>query len=213
MREMTIRTESGFTILEVLIAAAISAVVIGVAVGALYMGSKASNYGNAYSDLEQDARRAMGWMTRELRQSGVENSVDMNGTLILRLYYLQWSGFPVPTHPNCAYFRISNGYDNATDTIIWSPFRIFYFRYEPAEYFGVQGKDDDGDGVVDEGEIIFNDYSRNIWRPIATNVKDTFRITRNAAGNELTIYLPLERRMADGTVVSYELTDKVHLKN
>ncbi|MCQ9208038.1 MAG: prepilin-type N-terminal cleavage/methylation domain-containing protein [Omnitrophica bacterium] len=103
------KKSSGFTLIEILIAALISLILLAALFLIFFTGNSSWQMGNVRIELQQDLRRAMDWTSDELRQSG--SSVI--------------SGVPSDGTPyNTITFRIPTGVTGTT--ISWDPTQIQY---------------------------------------------------------------------------------------
>jgi len=83
-------------------------------------------------------QRTLQRVTRELEFSGLGAMTPRNASPL-------WAD-----HLN---FRICRGYDDGAAAVAWSGERLLRFEYEPGE--GDDGADNDGDGLIDEGQLVW----------------------------------------------------------
>jgi hypothetical protein len=124
----------GFTLIEVGISLGILVVLL-IAVGRVVLaGSRAFRAGSARNAVVMKARRALDRIADELTMAGLGNMT------------------PVPTFPNyCSGLDVSTPTGLVGGTVQFGSVTRILLRPDPAD--PVNGADDDGDGLVDEGFV------------------------------------------------------------
>ncbi len=131
----------GFTLIEIAIAAGILGLVIGALTGVLDSTRKTYIQGSTQVRAQSDARRAMDRIATELENGGL-------GTLIPN---------PIGIAATDLVFQVATGVDPLTSAVTFDNSSRLMFAYETGETNN--GLDDDGDGLIDEGRVIFTrDY-------------------------------------------------------
>jgi hypothetical protein len=101
----------GFVLAEFIMVVLIFSMIMGGIFGILTVGRQSWHTGSIQVELQQQARRAMDWMVREIRQSGLDYAPEHPGEVI----GLADDGL---VH-NTITFRMSQGWDNINDWIDW----------------------------------------------------------------------------------------------
>lgn len=210
--------ERGFTMLEVAIATAVLSTVFMIVFRTIGAAQDLNGATLVRADLEVRARIALERMVSELRDSGVS----------------QLS--PQPTPPlgaSALTFRRATGWSGST--IIWEPSpRRIEWRSSPGE-IADDGKDNNGNGLIDEGQVIFTSsygtaqavetvladrVSRLALGEVADGVDnngdglvDERGLSFSLTGKLLTIQLSLENLDQKGNLVKVQLTTMVLLRN
>lgn len=128
--------KSGLTLIEVTVASAFLMLVLGSLSAVTLKTQQSFHDGLESARLEGRAHRTMERMIRELlsaKKSGIQPVLDQPG---------EWT--PALT------FQANKGF--GASQIVWGPNVRIQFEYDPAE--ANNGKDDDGDGLVDEGQVV-----------------------------------------------------------
>ena len=126
----------GFTLVEMLVGAALSVVLVLGIFSALDSGGRFVERGVRIAEVESHARRLLERMTRELESSGVGTFVP-GGSLV--------------TGSSDLTFQRNQGY--VAGAIVWGAQARIASVLDPAETDN--GLDDDGDGLVDEGRLTY----------------------------------------------------------
>ncbi len=105
------RKDYGFVLAEFIMVVLIFSMIMGGIFGVLTVGRQSWHTGSIQVELQQEARRAMDWMVREIRQSGLNYAPKHPGGVI----GLADDGL---VH-NTITFRMSQGWDNNNDWIDW----------------------------------------------------------------------------------------------
>jgi prepilin-type N-terminal cleavage/methylation domain-containing protein len=145
----------GFTLIEIAIAMGILGLVLSSVIGMLSSSSKGFNQGSTSALVQNDARRTLDRLAVELENAGL-------GTLLPN---------PVGIAADDLVFQIATGVNEADGTIVFGTSTRLRFVFEPGEL--VNGLDDDGDGLVDEGCVVL---TRNYFQANELNVTLARRI-------------------------------------
>ena len=105
------RRDYGFVLAEFIMVVLIFSMIMGAIFGVLTVGRQSWHTASIRAELQQEARRAMDWMVREIRQSGLDYAPQFPGQAI----GLADDGL---VH-NTITFRMSQGWDNVNDWIDW----------------------------------------------------------------------------------------------
>jgi prepilin-type N-terminal cleavage/methylation domain-containing protein len=210
------KLESGLTLLEVAVCAAILGIIVMLAYPTLTTGMTA--YGNeaASSDLERQARLVVDEIAESLSLAG-RDSVSPD-------YEEPYSG-------NWVMFQKNEGY--SCGAIQWGPTQVIHHEYDLDD--APDGMDNNGNGVVDEGRILW-------WQDVCTPWDDNVVLTRNVreylegeipngqddngngliderglcitrSGNVWTIRLSLEKACGDGQTIIRTVETSVRPRN
>lgn len=217
MRNDTNRCRSGFTLVEVMITVTLIGVVLGSVVTIGVSGANAFRTGAVRNDIESNARRCLDQLTRELltARRGSINALPES-----------------PNWDNQLLFDRFDGVSAADGSLSWMPMRIA-FQYEDGEID--DGADNDGDGLVDEGEIVLtrdwggaNPVSVTLCRNVrefaegesldgldenGNQLVDERGFCLEREGNYLTIRLSVERFDADGRLMTSSLDTSVWIRD
>lgn len=135
MRSLTTRKAGGFTLVEMLISSAIIAIIMGTIGMTVLRGKENFRQGVTTAVLEARGRRVLERIVTEL-QSAETSSLS-----------------PMPNPPlgsSNLRFRASLGYNGTAP--VWAPWSRIQFLPDPRD--PVNGVDDDGDGMIDEGRVV-----------------------------------------------------------
>jgi prepilin-type N-terminal cleavage/methylation domain-containing protein len=210
--------ERGFTLLEVAVAASLLAVLMGALFGLIGRTQDLEGYAITEADLRTRARAALERIVRELRDSGPST----------------FSTLPAaPLGASSLTFQRAIGY--AGGAVVYGPQERIAWRLSPGEVD--DGADDDGDGLVDEGQVVFirnpgtaeeqavvlcdgvAEYGEG---ETANGLDDNLNgliderglsFDLDATGKVLTVRLTLARRAPDRSVVRVTLSTSVLLQN
>jgi prepilin-type N-terminal cleavage/methylation domain-containing protein len=210
------RDEAGLTLLEVAMASVIIAVIMGVAYPVLFTGTDTYGTGMATGDLERHANRVLDGIAEQLAEAG--------GTTVS-------PGHLPPVSSSWTSFAKSQGVSGGS--IQWGPTQLVYWTPDPED--PDDGKDNDGDGFVDEGHVIWA-------RDVGTAGEQRVVLARDVAeylegeepngsddngnglvderglcfcrdGGVLTIRLTLQRRTAKGRVMTRTVETSMRPRN
>jgi len=191
-------TRAGFTLVEIVIATTIICGVFAAAFGIVVSGTRTVETGVRDTRLRSEVRQVLSRIERDARSARVETPVDPT---VLRLRKFHGS-----------YEDGHGAFDFDEGEIRWDLVPIQTYRWEIESTETLNGKDDDEDGLVDEGELVLlRGGERTV---LATNVpRDGFRY-RLITPRRLALELALEESGSevDGNLrVSAEST--VFLRN
>ena len=211
MRIDGIRRQAGFSLLEVTVVGGILLVSMGVAYAALSAGLEASGAQAALSDVQEQSRASIRRIVEETSRTGIDSGAGLTGynnrfAATDDKSALTLGNFVVtaPGRVNAILYRKNQGFDNATGKIIYGPAFYLGFQFDSAALQEGQfeinnGKDDDGDGLVDEGGITLRDVNFRIVGLLATDVNKNFEIREylegiqvdgnSVKGNELRFFM------------------------
>ncbi len=139
---------AGFTILELLIAATISAGLIYAIANSTLRASRAYAEGSLRSNLISRAHQVVDRIAAQLEQAGV-------GTLQPPL-------LPLATSSTLTFQQVV-GYGGGA--VVWSADNVFAFQLETGEI--ADGLDNNGDGRIDEGVVV---WTQNVGQPNQSSV-------------------------------------------
>jgi len=135
MRTLPIRARAGFTLIEVAISALVFVLLMGAMGLVTTVGQSAYRATSIVADLDGSARRSLRRAADELTTiDGVNMFPDATGDGTETLTFTQATG-------------VVNG------VVVWGPTTSVGFEYEIGEVD--DGQDNDGDGVIDEGVLVF----------------------------------------------------------
>lgn len=127
----------GFTLLELAITLGIAGLVLGSLARVLDSSKSTYGRGSAMAQVQNDARRTLDRVATELENSGF-------GTLLPN---------PVGVAVDDLVFQAATGIDGTTGALLFGNSSRLRFVYESGEMNN--GLDDDSDGLVDEGNLVF----------------------------------------------------------
>ncbi|MEO6710261.1 MAG: prepilin-type N-terminal cleavage/methylation domain-containing protein [Planctomycetota bacterium] len=216
-RKTAHNARAGFTLLEIVFAVAILGLVLGSLTGVLDSTRKGYGQGSAGARAHADARRAIDRIAAELENAGL-------GTLFPN---------PIGVAASDELFQTVAGVNPATSAIIFNTSTRLRFAYEQGE--ANNGLDDDGDGLVDEGQVILtrnvgqaDEISTTLVRGISEylegetgnvgdenangfNEEQGFCMTLQ--GSLMILRITLERPVPEGNPVLASVETAVRLKN
>ncbi len=127
----------GFTLIELAITMGIAGLVLGSLARVLDSSKNTYGRGSAVAQVQNDARRTLDRVSAELENGGF-------GTLLPN---------PVGVAVDDLVFQAATGIDGATGALLFGNSSRLRFVYQTGEMNN--GLDDDGDGLVDEGNLVF----------------------------------------------------------
>lgn len=216
-----LRSASGAGLLEVVVAATLTMLVLGAVVQSTDRGLGAFRQGSANNEIEVRAARAMSRLVRELlgSSSGIvqPNLTTPPGAATV------WS--------SVLDYRIGESY--ADGAVVWSEPRRLAWELAPGETDN--DLDDDGDGLADQGALVlvldagapeeqrvvlvngvrewFEGESANGLDDNGNGLVDERGLAFALAGDVLTIRLSLERRGPDGRTIVRSQQTSIRLRN
>jgi prepilin-type N-terminal cleavage/methylation domain-containing protein len=204
-----------FTLIEVVIAASIMAIVMLFVVGAMNTSLTAANFDMAMTTLNKDLRTSIDRITSELRDGGGDE-FDNN-------YVTTHDPVTATVSAPTVSFRRRTGLAGAEDGLVagnsvalnWSPV-ITYALVDSANETSGDGVDDDNDGLIDERSLMRTENGVTVM--VVDNVM-AFDVTRDPtaqSADELVITLVLGRAyISNGTrnVLVQTVTSRVVLRN
>jgi pilin/secretion family protein with methylation motif len=163
------RSESGFSFVEMAVASAIFATLMGAVLSLVSAGGNASESGIARTRLEGRARAALDKIANEVRGSQIlpfANGAETATTITFKRRYA-YSG--TGTDPYA--------FDLSTGDVRWNALPSDEYRWEISPAEQQNGVDDDGNGLVDEGVLakISNGTRTVLCQDVAPNGL-TFRL-------------------------------------
>ena len=211
------RTTSGFTMVELMIAMATMTIVLLAVALATMQGNRAYNAGRAVSDVEARTQRMLRRVVEDLRWAGRAGL------------------FPEPLAPfgsSTVDFQSNVGVDGGGGVIWSTPTRIA-FEYAPGELD--DGIDNNGNGVVDEGQIVLRrdvgaageqrivhgSWVREFLEGEIPNgaddngngLIDEAGLCFEVNGTTLLVRLTLEQPDPEGRLITRTMTSAVNLRN
>jgi hypothetical protein len=196
---MRTRGKSGLSLLEVLFATAIMGAVISMVYVILHRSTQRFGNEMVHLALEERARETLLRVARDLREAG-------EGTL-------RAGDPPVVPLPGQAYhdlrFGVITGYDFAGREARFG--ESVRYRWVPDPADPVNGRDDDGNGTVDDGWVELTDRRGRTSR-ICSHVTAQ-GLSFKVEGAVVTVTLDLERRDADGRPVRGSAVKSIELRN
>ncbi len=150
-------SQAGFTLFEMVMAASILAVIIALAYPVLSTGTAAFSADSKRADLDRNADRAIHEIAGRLAMAGSS---------------MVYPDYPSEYGSSYLMFYQSEGY--ADGNVQWGPVQAFYFEYTEEDW--CDGVDNDGDGLVDEGQVSHWTYDYETGEPrkivLARNVRE-----------------------------------------
>ncbi len=189
---------AGFTLVEIVIATTIVTGVFAAALGLVVSGSQAVESGVRDTRLRNQVREVLSRIERDLRSARVEAVVD---PAVLR--FRKFHGSYEDGH---------GSFDFDEGEIRWDLVPLQTYRWEPESNELLNGKDDDFDGLVDEGRLVLlRGGERSV---LATNVPRNGFVYRLVSPRRLAVSLTLEEigDVAEGPV-SVSADSTVFLRN
>jgi len=162
-------SEAGITLVEAVIGAVILGVVSGVAISALLSGNKVLSQGMSRTAVDETAARLMNRIVEDLRQTGPSANTDVapdddDSDLSLA---------PGASATDIS-FRPTLRWNSVTQRTGWKGFVRYRFTIAGPPVYAVgetqNGRDDNGNGLVDEGYVERFDEARNAWEVVAADV-------------------------------------------
>ncbi len=185
----------GVTLVEVLVAIFISMVIFSALFMVLNMGELQNRMGSTRIDVQQEVRRAMDWMVKDLRQTqGARISViNASGGPDTFETLGPAEVFEAPEFPVCIAFVPGTGSGTG---ITWSPYTITY-DFDAANYTAT--RTDSGTGQVHSfkniGDLVFTKIGTYTLQIDISGQK----VARSGLGGEIIQY--------------YNLSEEVRLRN
>ena len=153
----TTNIRSGFTLLELVMAVSILAVILAITYPILTTGTTAYGSGVKRVDLDRNSNRVIDEIAGHMSLAGAS-------TVYPNVSAPTWSSYVV-------YYENQGYLDGAVQ---WGPVQVIYWRHATEE--SNDNQDNDGDGLVDEGEIVRWTYDYDTGEPktvvLATNVPE-----------------------------------------
>jgi len=203
-----------FTMMEVVVAAAIMTMVMLFVVGAMSTSLDASNFDMAMTGINKDLRTAADRMTSELRDAGGD---EFNNNYVTT-HDPETATVSVPTvsfRRRTGLLGEGDGITNANTLNNWGPV-VTYFLQDSANETSGDNDDDDGDGLIDERSLMRTENGTTVM--VLDNVMN-FVVTRDPtaqSSDELVITLAVGRAyVSNGTrsVLQQTATSRVTLRN
>jgi type II secretory pathway pseudopilin PulG len=182
-------SEAGFTIVEVILAASIMLIIVGMAIYGVTLGQKSVNEGIRRSTAEQNVARALSVMLPEIRQSGMaasgsEIAISANGDGVAEKRLT---------------FRRNEGFDGTN--ITWSQPISFEWRAASP------------DGRY-QNVILRSDATGAVSR-VGAGIDPTFRFALGSGGDQVQISIASTIVLNDrpNSSVTYSVTETALLRN
>jgi prepilin-type N-terminal cleavage/methylation domain-containing protein len=197
--ELCCRRTAGFSLLEVVIASAILALVVLATYGILYSSSTTYANQSVHVALDDLAREVLSDLARDLREAGKHT--------------LTTGDPPAAVVPGTPYTDLRLGVHSGFSMADRKPLFADTVRYRwvPARGETVDGKDNNRDGFVDEGEIEKMDRFGAVTRICPNVLTDGLKFTLDESA--VTVSLELARRDARNTLVSRRAETRIELRN
>ncbi len=185
--------EAGLTLIEIAVASAIFGLVMGMVFWVILAGQRQVEADAPRAEIQNRARGILDRIAGDLRKAGL-------GTLTP----------PNPVDSSSISFQVVGGYDPDSETVTYDP-KVIQYRFEPSATDPVNGADDDGDGLVDEGKLV-RQATGEPQADLTEWVADgDFRVTLQ--GRTLQIVLQLRRALKADEVITAEHSTSVTLRN
>lgn len=190
------RKQAGFSLVEVMIATAILAILFSAVLGTMTMGMQTFNSASALVDIQNQARRTLDDIARAIQPAGLSTISPTPPAL----------GSP-GTHTIT--FQPCTGYDVANDLQQWGSVTTIAFAYERGE--ANDGVDNNGNNLIDEG-IVTLLVAGSGNKTLGHWLKED-GLSFNLDGTVLTITLEMHKRGAKGLLMETSLSTSVQIKN
>ena len=204
-----------FTLMEVVVAAAIMSMVMLFVIGAMSTSLDASNFDMAMTSINKDLRTAADRLTSELRDAGGDE-FDNNYVTTHDPVTATVSVPTVSFRRRTALLGEGDGVTAANSVASnWGPV-VTYFLQDSANETSGDNDDDDGDGVIDERSLMRTENGLTVM--VVDNVTN-FLVTRDPtaqSADELVITITVARAyVSNGTrnVLQQTATSRVTLRN
>lgn len=198
--EPTKPEQAGFSLVEVLIASAVLAILVSAVLGIMVVGLQTFNSGNAITVIQNQARRIMDSIAKEIQPAGLS-------TISPTPPALGSAGTHTITFQPCT------GYDGASDPPQqWGNVTTIAFAYDSGETN--DGVDNNGDGLIDEGLVTKTvvGATSSQTKILGHWVKEN-GLSFNLDGTLLTITLEMQKRGGKNELLETSLTTTVQIKN
>ena len=177
-----------FTLVEVLVVTFISLILFSAIFMVLNMGEFQNRIGSTRIDVQQEVRRALDWMIKDLRQTN-RNIINVTNASALTFV-----GLGTPEVFELPDFAICQGF--AAGTIVWSPYTINYDLDAPNQTV-IRTRSDTGQ------ELKFNHINNLIFTKIGTS---TLQI--DISGQKVA-----KSSSAGNITQVFNLTEEIRLRN
>ncbi|RME74304.1 MAG: prepilin-type N-terminal cleavage/methylation domain-containing protein [Planctomycetota bacterium] len=201
--------EGGLTLLEMLVATALLGVIAVIGIGMVRTTVGAMEEGVERSVQAGRGRAALSMLCNELRQSG-RNDPDVADDSQLAVSVALKSP-AAPGLPNWITYRRVVG-TRPDGRPRWSALTHVFVQLEPGEGDRPNGRDDDGDGFVDEMLLQRLDSSTGQLVTLLTDVQ-SFTLRLSPDGRQIEIALSVYARTRDGGVDTLSWRSTVGLRN
>jgi type II secretory pathway pseudopilin PulG len=211
----------GFTLLQVLVAIVLLALLLGVAAQSLVTGQKVMGQGTAMTNAQEIAQQVLNYMLIDLRET---SGTDAAAQFSLSPDANTLSPAPIKYGDGFVHFKKNNGWNGSA--ITWVGPVEYYFEYDAslpsftsAEVNGY-GTDLNGNGRIDLGRIVRREQTGSgvSKTTIASNVLEGFGVTTSTltsvAPNTLVIVkIATARQLSDRSVYVARAQEQVFLRN
>ncbi len=207
---------SGFTLVEVVLVAALFSAVLGSVIAVLRSSTRACQVGSTTGHLEAIVNRTLDRIAERLQASS-------HTTITPSLA----SPFSSPQID----FQRTIGY--AAGVVTWSPTERIGFAYRPGEIDN--GVDDDGDGIADDGRVVWTQdvglatqtstpWAEGVTEYLQGEIQNNLDDNRNGLIDErglcftvddssVVVRLSLEARSVNGVLVTKTVSKRVFFRN
>jgi len=196
MTVMQTRRDSGFTLVEVIIVMALLLPMLGVVLSSSDVALQSMRASEAAADAVENVQRIAQRVTQFIRPAVLSTyrmeATDSDVALGRAAAAGDWVD-PVNLEPRTVMqFRSADGV-LAINASALTPVRVLRFRLDPGET--VDGTDEDGDRLIDEGSIVYETDGDEIV--IGTGIE---QCTFTLDARKITLRLRAAKRRGDGTI-------------
>ncbi len=218
MRTPVRSTRAGSTLLEVILAATLFVLIAASAVTVVDAAVQGYRTETVSAQLDSLARELLDEISEHLRGADLEAVTP--------------PGVKAPASTSLVDFQRALGFQN--DAVLWGPTERLAFEYDPGD--PDNGADDDGDGLIDEGRVVWienpgaagerraalcswvrewleGETPGNALDDNGNGLVDERGFCLDFAGSRATVRLSLERRDRDGHAIVHTVSRAVTLRN
>jgi hypothetical protein len=191
----------GYSIIEVCIAGALSAAVMGSVVGLLSAGQKSVNTGVTRTRLEGRAREALDRIVDELRSAKIQTFAGGAMTSHTASYQRRFG----------AYANNFDDFDLNSAQVKWAQLPVDVVRLDLAPGETANGQDDNGNGIADECQV--SKVSGGVTTTLCSDVAPNGLTFDWVTTRTLQVTLVLTARDPDGNVLSTQASTQLCMRN